>query len=368
MLKNTYFKDLTTLDQVLTTNLADQDTTKFDLITVRTYFANANDSLKLNYQLGVDLNRETAQGARINSGREQIGDYAAFASVEYKPFQNTVVRPGLRYAYNTAYKSPLTPSLNIKQSIKNSNIRTSYARGFRAPSLKELHFSFVDINHDIVGNNSLTAETSNNFSLAVNYTKLIQSYLLKMEVSWFYNQIDNLISLAQIQGTQYTYVNIGDFSTHGVQFNTNISYNHFKFGIGATVVGRENVLATTEDISAYNYSPEIKLKANYDLVKWNSFVALFYKFNGKLSSFAIDENDAVYQTYIASYQMADITIGKRFWENKIALSIGAKNVFDIKNVNSVASGGAHSGGGGSSLIATGRTYFFKFTLNFINEK
>lgn len=367
-IKNTYFKDLTTLDEVLTNNLSDQDTSSFDLITVRTSFSNANDSIKLNYQLGIDLNKETAEGARISGESEQIGDYAAFASVEYKPFRNTVLRPGLRYSYNTEYESPLTPSLNIKQSIKKINVRASYARGFRAPSLKELYFNFVDINHNIVGNNSLTAETSNNYILAVNYTKLIKSYLIKMEVSSFYNQIDNLISLAQTSGTEYTYVNIGDFSTHGAQFNTNISYNHFKFGIGSSVVGRENVLAKTENVSNYNYSPEVKLKANYDLVKWNSFIAVFYKFNGKLSSFALDGNNEVYQTYIESYQMADITIGKNFWKNKIAFSVGSKNVFNVKNVNSVATGGAHSAGSGSSLVATGRTYFAKLSINLSYDK
>jgi outer membrane receptor for ferrienterochelin and colicins len=367
--KNTYFKDLTTLDEVITTNPSDQDTSGFDLITVRTSFSNANDSIKVNYQIGVDLNKETAEGARIESQTQQIGDYAAFASIEYKPFKNTIIRPGVRYSYNTEYESPLTPSLNIKQSIIKVNIRASYARGFRAPSLKELYFNFVDINHNIIGNNGLTAETSNNFNLAANYTKLIKSYLLKIEVSTFYNQIDNLISLAQIQGTEYSYVNIGNFSTNGVQFNTNISYNHFKFGVATTLVGRENFLSqTNSNVDKYSYSPELKLNANYDIVKWNSFIAVFYKFNGKLSSFAIDANNDVYQTYIEAYQIADVTIGKKFWKNKIAFSLGSKNVFNVKNVNSVATGGAHSSNSGSNLVATGRTYFAKLSINLTYDK
>jgi len=368
-IKNTYFKDLTTLDEVLTNNLSDQDTSGFNLITLRTSFANANDSIKVNYQVGVDLNREEAKGIRIDNNIQQIGDYAAFASIEYKPFINTIIRPGVRYSYNTQYKSPLTPSLNIKQNIKNVNIRASYARGFRAPSLKELYFNFVDINHNIIGNNSLTAETSNNFNVAVNYTKLIKTYLIKMEVSSFYNQIVNLISLAQIQGTQYSYINIGNFSTNGIQFNTDISYNHFKFGVATTLVGRENILAQNNTtINKYNYSPELKLNANYDIVKWNSFVAVFYKFNGKLSNFAIDGNNDVFQTYIDAYQMADITIGKKFWKNKISFCLGSKNVFDVKNVNSVATGGAHSSNSGSSLVATGRTYFAKLIFNLSYDK
>jgi outer membrane receptor for ferrienterochelin and colicins len=368
-IKNTYFKDLTTLDEVLTNNLSDQDTSGFNLITVRTSFANANDSIKVNYQVGVDLNREEAKGIRIENNIQQIGDYAAFASIEYKPFINTIIRPGVRYSYNTEYDSPLTPSINIKQNIKKFNIRASYARGFRAPSLKELYFNFVDINHNIIGNNNLIAETSNNFNLTVNYTKLIKTYLIKMEVSSFYNQIGNLISLAQIQGTQYSYVNIGNFSTNGIQFNTDISYSHLKFGVATTLVGRENILAQNNTtINKYNYSPEFRLNANYDIVKWKSFVAIFYKFNGKLSSFAIDGNNDVFQTYIDAYQIADITIGKKFWKNKVSFCLGSKNVFDVKNVNSVATGGAHSSNSGSSLVATGRTFFAKLTFNLSYDK
>lgn len=190
-----------------------------------------------------------------------------------------------------------------------------------------------------------------------------------MEISGFYNEIDNLISLAQVQGTQYAYVNIGNFSTNGVQFNTNISYNHFKFGVATTFVGRENFLAqNNSNVDKYSYSPEVKLNANYDIVKWNSFIAVFYKFNGKLSSFALDANNDVYQTYIESYQMADITIGKKFWKNKIAFSLGSKNVFNVKNVNSVATGGAHTSNSGSSLVATGRTYFAKLSINLSYDK
>src|SRR5690606_571 len=63
--KNTYYKDLTTLEEQITTNPADQDTSTFDLINVRTTFSNANDSSKVNYEIGSDIYYETAQGVRI---------------------------------------------------------------------------------------------------------------------------------------------------------------------------------------------------------------------------------------------------------------------------------------------------------------
>ncbi len=367
-IKNTFFKDLTTLNEVLTTNSSDQDTSGFDLITIRTFFANANDSIKVNYQIGIDLNRESAEGVRIENNTKQIGDYATFASLEYKPFQNTIVRPGIRYAYNTEYEAPILPSINVKQTFKKINIRASYAKGFRAPSLKELHFNFVDVNHNIVGNNNLLAETSNNFNLAVNYSRLKKAFLLKVEVASFYNKIDDLITLAQITGTEYSYVNVGSFSTNGIQFNGNVSYNHFMMGIGVSYIGRENIISSLSDVNKYSYSPEYKINMNYEVKKWKSFVALFYKYNGKLTSFVINGNNEVYQTYINPYQMADLSVGKKFFQNKIAITLGSKNIFDVKNVDAVATGGAHSSGGGNSMIAMGRTYFVKLNLNVNYDK
>lgn len=74
-------------------------------------------------------------------------------------------------------------------------------------------------------------------------------------------------------------------------------------------------------------------------------------------------NDEVIQTYINSYQMADLSIGKRFFNQKMVVTLGSKNLFDVKNVNAMGAGGAHSGGSTSNLVAMGRTYFAKLTFN-----
>ncbi|NQX98780.1 MAG: TonB-dependent receptor, partial [Flavobacteriales bacterium] len=367
-IKNTFFKDLTTLEETQTENSGDQDTTRFNQWIIRSSFSTSKDSIKVNYELGIDFNIEEAFGRRIENKTQTMGDYAGYASVEYRPFKNTTIRPGVRYAYNTNYQAPITPSLNIKQTIGKFNVRASYARGFRAPSLKELYFDFVDINHNIVGNTDLKAEQSNNFNLSVNYTKIIKSYILKMEASSFYNKIENLITLAQASGAEYSYVNIGDYETHGIQLNNNISYNHFKFGIGGSYIGRYNYLSETNSIEAFSYTPELKSSINYEFPKQQLFISFFYKFTGELPGFRIDANDEIRQTYIESYHTADLSIGKKFWKKQMQVTLGSKNLFNVKNVSSVSQGSVHSSNNGSSPVAMGRTYFLKMTLNFSYDK
>jgi outer membrane receptor for ferrienterochelin and colicins len=324
--------------------------------------------VKVNYEIGLDFNIEEAFGVRIENKTQQMGDYAGYASIEYKPFKNTIIRPGVRYAHNTNYQAPITPSINLKQTIGKFNIRASYARGFRAPSLKELYFNFVDINHNIVGNTALKAEQSNNFNLSTNYTKGIKNYVLKMELSSFYNQMENLITLAQSNNTEYTYVNIGDYQTHGIQLNNNISFNHLKFGVGGSYIGRYNHLSETNNIDKFSYTPELKSSINYEFPKPQLFVAFFYKFTGKLPGFGLTTGNKIIQTYIESYHTADLTFGKKLWKKRVQITLGSKNLFDVKAVNSVAQGSVHSIGGGSSPVAMGRTYFLKMTFNLQYDK
>ncbi len=171
-MKETYFKDLTTLNENATNNPEDFDTTKFHNALFRGTFSKSNPDSRFNYQLGLDFNLEAAEGKRITDYRQQIGDYAAFLSVLYSPAKWIELQPGIRYIYNTKYQAPLVYSLNLKFAFpENYSIRASYSRGFRAPSLKELYLYFVDVNHNVQGNPDLRSEDSHNVNLSFQYNR-----------------------------------------------------------------------------------------------------------------------------------------------------------------------------------------------------
>jgi outer membrane receptor for ferrienterochelin and colicins len=363
-IKNTYYKDLTSLEEHMTENASDQDTSSFHLISSRGTIASSKPSSVLNFEAGYDISVEDAKGIRIKNTKQSMGDYAVFTSAEYKPVEQLIIRPGIRYAYNTSYQSPLLPSLNLKYSF-NTNIalRASYARGFRAPSLKELYFYFVDINHNIVGSEDLKAESSHNFSLSATYTKVLSSAIYKIEPSAFYNDINNMITLALAEGTEYSYVNIGDYKTHGVQLNNELAYNHLKFSIGIACTGRYNKESESNNVSTYNYSPELRSSFLYEFKKQQLTIALFYKYTGELPTYIANEDNSIRETITEDYHTADMTVTKSFWKKRISVGVGSKNIFDVKNISSVSSGSAHSSGSGSTPVAMGRTYFTKIDFN-----
>jgi outer membrane receptor for ferrienterochelin and colicins len=363
-LKNTYVKDLTTLDELIAA-ASDQDTSRYTLFNSRATIGSGSAYSKLGYELGYDINIENGYGKRILNTQQQIGDYAIYGSAEYKITDSFTARVGLRYAYNTAFESPLIPALNLKYILfKNLTLRASYARGFRAPNVKELYFEFKDSNHDIVGNANLTPEESNNFSIAALYSTRPAAVRYKIEVSAFYNSIRNMINLAQPDTSvmRYTYVNIDHFKTNGVQLNVSGEYKNFNATVGGSYIGRYNQLSEYEDptSSSFTYSPELRCNLSYDLKKYNASFSLFTKYTGSMPTYGLDEKGNVILTTINAYSMADASASKKFLRERLVLSVGCKNIFNTTNINRIGpatAGTAHSTTTSSISIGTGRSYF-----------
>ena len=364
-IKKTLYKDLTTLDEVLSANSADQDTSSFTLLMSRASFVRSFPLAKINYELGYDLNHESAYGKRIDKQLQYMGDYAAFVTVEYKPVSQLIIKPGLRYSYNTVYKTPFIPSINIKWNIlENHALRASYARGFRAPSIKELYFFFVDINHNIIGNNNLLSENSNNYSLTYNYKRDIKKCRLKFDAGIFYNDIFNLITLAQVNSAEYSYVNIGRYKTLGAQFGTTLNFKRLALQLGYNHTGRYNGLSETTKSPEFTYSPEFLTNVNYKIINTKTTFSVYYKYNGKLPGYAL-VNTEIVQTTVADYNIMDATVSQSFWKERINLVLGCKNLFDVKSINSsIVGAGAHSSSSSSVPLSTGKNYFIKLAVNF----
>ena len=364
--KTTYYTDLTTLNKALSPNSSDQDTSMFNLLMSRASFARAKDSSRFQYELGYDVSQENAAGKRIENKQKSIGDYAVFGTLEYK-IRKFTIKPGVRYAYNTQYASPLVPSLNLKFSPTTSNIfRASYAKGFRAPSLKELYFDFVDINHNIIGSKNLISEQSHNFSASwINQIKYGE-FSLQTDVSGFYNTIDNLISLAVISGTQYSYVNIGKYKTQGVRLLFKANYKAFQVNAGTSYIGRFNQLSESASLPSFSYSPEINGSVSYFFARPNLTISSFYKYNGQLPSYQVD-GETIRQTYISPYSFMDASVQKSFWKNHLAITLGCKNILNVTNVIATQTGGVHSYGSSNMSIGSGRNYFVKMVWNILDK-
>lgn len=361
--RNTYFKDLVTLEEILTGDDSEQDTTRFNSTNIRAAFYDEFLDDDLGYSVGIDFNLDEGRGGRID-GTPFINDYAAYISTKYIFGEFLTIQPAMRFIYNTKYKAPLIPALNIMSELTdNITLRASYAKGFRAPSLKELYFFFVDASHNIRGNEGLDAETSDAFNFGLSYTLVNEKRVLKLEPNLFYNAIENKITLANIQSDLFTYVNIGKHRTMGTNITLKYIYDTFYNKFGFNYIGTENFIEGNSN--GVHYTPEFTANSTWTSNIYDLKFSVFFKYTGKSPGFVLNDQEEIENFTIDSYSNMDFTILRKFEDLNSTFSIGVINIFDITTVNSsqIGTGGVHSGNSSSLPVGYGRTVFAKFEVN-----
>jgi outer membrane receptor for ferrienterochelin and colicins len=253
--------------------------------------------------------------------------------------------------------------MNIKYAHGRFTLRGAYARGFRAPSLKELYLMFQDVNHDITGNPTLKAELSHHLSFATVYAQPLKLGKLQLEVNAFNNSMRNLITLAQTTGNSFSYVNVGHFETHGLQVKAELSRGKLLASVGGGLIGRLGTLPdSVAGVPAFTYSPELRASILYEIKAIGLKLALFYKFNGRLQSYVLREDGTVGTQRTAAYQIADCSLSRSFWKGAFSVGLGAKNLLGVTQVAANIDTGAHGNGGNQMQVGTGRSYFLQLGL------
>ncbi|MBK9176167.1 MAG: TonB-dependent receptor [Flavobacteriales bacterium] len=365
--RNTWLRDLTTLGEELSEADGAQDTTRFTLTNVRATYSFAPGTARLRCELGTDINVETGHGDRLD-GRREIGDYAAFASVEWRPMEALTVRPGVRYAHNTRYDAPVIPSLNLRWQLLDAlTLRASYAEGFRAPSLKELHLLFVDVNHDITGSPSLRPERSRSTALGFAYRHARDRVVYSSELNGFYNDVREMITLAQVQGASFTYVNIGRMRTTGGSMGAGWDNGHWSVSVGAALTLRKDPFADAAD-EPWQSTPELRGSVTRQWMRQGWSASLFWKYQGEQQSYVIEADGTVRRGSVSAFHLADATLSKQILAKRITLSAGCKDLFDVRNLNATLSSGVHDAGTGFVPMTTGRTAFLRIELELKRTK
>lgn len=362
-----------------------------------------NNKLKqFTFRSGYDFNLDFGEGVRLQNNKQQVLDFAGYATIQYRPIEKLAIEGGLRASYNTRYQAPVLPSANIRYNIhENWSIRASYAMGFRAPALKELDFFFTDGNHNVFGNSTLRAEKSHNVQASINYERIINGFKLNFRPSAYFNQVYNKISMAALpigssvyhellskynfdttnfttNNPPYSYFNIDEFQSVGVNWQGGLSHQYFDVQLAYGLTGIytnlvSDSLREMQKIPHFVWSHEATVAATGRLPKFKikgvdfvPTISVFYKYNGKQPNYTIslDQNDAI-QTMIGEFSIMDITATVKIWRDIFVLSGGVKNVMNVTSIRATGnSGGAHSAAATSMSVGMGRTGFVSLAVNF----
>ncbi|OAV70303.1 Colicin I receptor precursor [Bacteroidales bacterium Barb6] len=340
-----------------------------DLSAFQTAFARATVQYKPSsvwaFQGGAEYRSDKGSGDRIDS-TQHIADYSLFLSMEIKPLTWLNLRPGVRFSRNSVYDAPpVIPSVNALFNVRpDMDVRLAYARGFRAPALRELYFKFVDSNHRIFGNTDLEAEYSNSLTGSLTWRIIEKDKMRYTAVfSGFYNRYNNLIATAIDAGNtdNYTYINIDKFRTVGGIWENTLIWRQLRASLGLSYIGRYNLYAEDEpyeadNLPSFNWSPEINGNVSYRFSKIGLDMSLYCKYTGIKPVFQSDGDGNVSKAQTNAFTWLDITAGKTLWKYW-TLNAGIKNIFDVTKIkNNSAGSGAHSTSGDLPM-SYGRSWF-----------
>lgn len=333
----------------------------------------------LSFQPGLEYSYDKAQGDRIQ-GSPEIANIAAYLTAEIKPNEHWNFRPGIRVNKNSIYNAPpIIPSFNAMYKWNdNLSYRASYARGFRAPALRELYFEFNDANHKIYSNDQLKAERSNSFNASIAYRKPFQEHrMYATEIGFFHNNFNNLIDIAvsEYDSTRYAYINVANYKTTGISLSNKFTTKKIEWRIGGLLLGQYNNLeqhqSLNQEVATFNWAPEFNMELMYQVLASNTRINIFYKYTGKRTLYTLAEddlgNDVVKVGTRAAFHTLDVNVQQQIIRS-FKITLGVRNLLDVTTItNSAQSGGSHSST--SNLpFSYGRSVFATLSYNLINKQ
>lgn len=368
--RNGYLIDFTTMDKVPSPNKSDNTQITFNTVTSRTTY---NNFVKqLGYTVGYDINMETGDGDdKIAAGRKTLNDYAVFMTLDYTLWSKLKIQPAVRASYNTVYKTPVIPSLGIRYEVNpRIKLRFNYAKGFRAPNLKELYLAFNDANHDITGNHNLVPEEGHHFQLSSAFTTIDNNkHNSVISFTGMYDDVRNQIMMGLTEVNpdptvlpKYTYFNIAHLRYITLQLKNDYSYKNFRMELGASwnkniateSVMNDGTVYATPDFDFF----EINSNLSYAVKKYNLTFSGFYKYTGRQRILGADiMGGAIFGDYMKGFNMIDASIQKEFFKNRLAVIAGSRNLLNVQRLATGSGGAGGHGSSSSANITTGRSFF-----------
>lgn len=359
--RNIYFKDLVTLNSWQTDGESDQDTTVYHNGMFRAYYSSVTKKSVFSWLIGTEVRYDGITSSRIQDTQQTVYELAGFTSFKYEPFKWLAIQPALRYTYNSRYKSRFVPSLISRIKQGNSSLSVSYAKGFRTPDLKELFLEFhYSTTINIWGNPDLKPEDSDHLIVDWSWSMTIGKSMIRTSLKGYLNRIQDMIDVVRISDVDWEYANVGAFRSAGGSAEVNYKRENLKIGVGGTVLGMAyDQFADDSAESDLLWSVNSMVSADYTIAKWNLGFNLLYKYTGKLRSLYLDENGNLQPSFIGDYNLLNLSLYKKLWNEKLAVVVGCKNLTNTVLVEQQGSvfGYSSSSDAQSSAVLWGRTFF-----------
>lgn len=328
---------------------------------------------QLNLAVGYDAKSEVAIGARIRSGQQRMSNVAGFASAEWAIGEGFVARPGVRVIWNSQYDAPVVPSLHLRWRRGVHTLRGSYARGFRAPELKELYFLFVDVNHNIEGAADLRAEVSDAWQAEYTADVLTDRALFRPSLQVFHNDVQDVIELGLVDAeTQlYTYTNVGRAVARGATAAAERTADRWKIRVQVTGVERRVWLDKRDEQPQENATLQGTLAADWQMPKQRLTWTLQANHQHREQILQQDADGQWIQAQLSPNTQLSLFAATVHFDDQLRLRLGVDNLLNVTTRTLTGgdlvagSSGVHNGGAlGAQPVSMGRNARLTLQWNF----
>ncbi len=185
---------------------------------------------------GVEVRDELLTSPNIRGGSRSLNGVDVYSQMTWSLGALDVV-PGVRLSTSEAWGTHWTPRVALLYRASRSvALRGSIGSAYRAPAFKELFMSFLNTGagagYVVRGNEDLRPESSLNVSLGAELVR--PSYYARVQL--FHNDFDDFIE-TQLVGDSagmpvYSYSNVANGMTRGVELEMNTSWKGARFEVG----------------------------------------------------------------------------------------------------------------------------------------
>ena len=362
----------------------------------------------LNGIIGFGMIKETLDRKDFSKKSEQDLQFF-YGQLDAKVFGIFDIIAGSRYDNYSNYTPEISNKLALGLPLsKKINLNGSLGTGFKIPDFRQRYFDFTNstIGYTVLGrdiafdrltamenngmlqsifipfseiNSSLKSETSLNINVGFKFNP---NKKLFFDINVFKNEVMNLIE-AQLVAHKinsipvFSYFNLNQIETKGVEFNTSFRPNNkleLKGGYQLLYANDMDVKNRFENEDVY--ANDLQTLESFKLSKDDYFglfnrsrhmgnIKLFYQINDKIalnsiityrSKYALNDSNGNnildnYDEFIEGYTLCDIGVA-HYTSSSRSIQLGVKNIFNFANPKNISN-------------ISGRLYYFniKITIN-----
>ncbi|MFI2744639.1 TonB-dependent receptor plug domain-containing protein [Zhouia sp. PK063] len=317
-------------------------------------------------QKGYDV---TASGNYSSAIAEQkIDNYDVFSQAQLMLSKRLEFYPGIRLNNNSNYNSHFIWSATTNyQASSHLEFKAVLGSAYKTPTFSQLYYYFVDANHNVQGNPNLQPEDGISVLFSADKKwKLGKRLFLNTSLKGFHFNIKDKIALIVVDDNAFAYENINTYKVLGVSLEHNINYKHLNVGLGINYTGvAQQLNAEAHSNGDYLYTLNMNALASYYATTLKTTFSTQLKYNGKFQQYVIDNSSSsYYKGYQEAYTLLDASIKKTFLKDQLEVTLGARNLLNVVQVNTnLSQSTAHEAAPTSTLFGYGRSYFIKLAYH-----